>query len=412
MCGGNHSPCPLGPGHTRSIPACAGEPCLAALQRRWRRVYPRVCGGTIALHSIALPVHGLSPRVRGNRVPLGYAVGRGGSIPACAGEPGDRVFLRVQDAVYPRVCGGTRRPCVPARAGCGLSPRVRGNRYGVTYAEADARSIPACAGEPGLGWAEGIEPTVYPRVCGGTPIRSMASMLPIGLSPRVRGNRRNSVRRRRVPRSIPACAGEPGRSPAGRGRRGVYPRVCGGTWTPRPPPPISPGLSPRVRGNHASPQGRSMIMGSIPACAGEPIALGSLAAFYPVYPRVCGGTRLFLLRRAGLTGLSPRVRGNPCRRPAGRSRDGSIPACAGEPRNLRNSGITGQVYPRVCGGTDPPGWSLTGLLGLSPRVRGNPRRKRVARHSLRSIPACAGEPRRRRQASPNRGVYPRVCGGT
>ena len=29
--------------------------------------------------------------------------------------------------------------------------------------------------------------------------------------------------------------------------------------------------------------------GSIPACAGEPLACRALWAFVPVYPRVCGG---------------------------------------------------------------------------------------------------------------------------
>ena len=51
----------------------------------------------------------------------------------------------------------------------------------------------------------------------------------IGLSPRVRGNharRPDAVHRRR---SIPACAGEPAKSDLRQSRRGVYPRVCGGT---------------------------------------------------------------------------------------------------------------------------------------------------------------------------------------
>ena len=246
---GNHSPCPLGPGHTRSIPACAGEPCLAALQRRWRRVYPRVCGGTAADHYIGHRRAGLSPRVRGNHSPSQHRPSSPRSIPACAGEPRSSGIRRRSRRVYPRVCGGTRRPCVPARAGCGLSPRVRGNRYGVTYAEADARSIPACAGEPGLGWAEGIEPTVYPRVCGGTRKQRAVVIPGPGLSPRVRGNHTLRRGQRHVFWSIPACAGEPSPWRPTTGGSRVYPRVCGGTRQAGAMLRLTGGLSPRVRGN-------------------------------------------------------------------------------------------------------------------------------------------------------------------
>ena len=52
---------------------------------------------------------------------------------------------------------------------------------------------------------------------------------------------------------------------------------------------------------------------------------------YRVYPRVCGGTVRLRRRPHCDWGLSPRVRGN--RRPVRVDvvREGSIPACAGEP---------------------------------------------------------------------------------
>ena len=52
---------------------------------------------------------GLSPRVRGN--PTDDAVGQTAlrSIPACAGEPLQCKEESMNDKVYPRVCGGTRR---------------------------------------------------------------------------------------------------------------------------------------------------------------------------------------------------------------------------------------------------------------------------------------------------------------
>ncbi len=71
--------------------------------------------------------------------------------------------------------------------------------------------------------------------------------------------------------------------------------------------------------------------GSIPACAGEP-RVGYYTRFgQEVYPRVCGGTYLFHGADGGVKGLSPRVRGNPLAVPERSPPDGSIPACAGEP---------------------------------------------------------------------------------
>ena len=50
--------------------------------------------------------------------------------------------------VYPRVCGGTLAKALPSRRNKGLSPRVRGN-LGKSYGTpAGGGSIPACAGEP------------------------------------------------------------------------------------------------------------------------------------------------------------------------------------------------------------------------------------------------------------------------
>ena len=71
----------------------------------------------------------------------------------------------------------------------------------------------------------------------------------------------------------------------------------------------------------------------------------------------------------------------------------SIPACAGEPPVGTITAASDTLYPRVCGGTT---WAMPGILpmvGLSPRVRGNPVTPRPYPRCLRSIPACAGEPR-------------------
>ena len=193
-----------------------------------------------------------------------------GSIPACAGEPDARVNRLFVGQVYPRVCGGTAHGVCPASASCGLSPRVRGN-------PADACGI----------------------------------LIPSG--------------------SIPACAGEPSSPSRGPSQGRVYPRVCGGTVGTATGSMYGYGLSPRVRGNPASDSIAASPHGSIPACAGEPPICHLLVRNHWVYPRVCGGTRLYAAMTSSIAGLSPRVRGNRLAFSAPGGLERSIPACAGEP---------------------------------------------------------------------------------
>ena len=50
--------------------------------------------------------------------------------------------------------------------------------------------------------------------------------------------------------------------------------------------------------------------------------------------------------------------------------------------------------------------------GLSPRVRGKHRVVHPVKGNLGSIPACAGEARKRETHDRAASVYPRVCGGS
>ena len=283
---------------TRSIPACAGEPkASATIAKLWAvypacagepipitvssweiMVYPRVCGGTssydirdtASFHSrsipacagepkpvysrLAIPIRGLSPRVRGNLVLHARAT------PGVSG-------------VYPRVCGGTILEEALNLFAIGLSPRVRGNRLFALCTFLENGLSPRVRGNPST------------SAIGAVGQRS-------GLSPRVRGNRYGFRIGVYPCRSIPACAGEPRDGDAGASQQRVYPRVCGGTYDRHRTTRLRRGLSPRVRGNPNLRGGGSYGLGSIPACAGEPI----MEAWEPV---------------AYTTGLSPRVRGNP-----------------------------------------------------------------------------------------------------
>ena len=274
-------------------------------------VYPRVCGGTEPRQRSPVQRQGLSPRVRGNHRLPQARYRRSRSIPACAGEPGMREYGGYVGAVYPRVCGGTYASALHPRSPSGLSPRVRGNRETGTGRRARTGSIPACAGEPGGQPKAARVCRVYPRVCGGTAYLAASESRQRGLSPRVRGNPVRDQAHCGLRWSIPACAGEPPAFPAAGWALGVYPRVCGGTGGLCDLCPAGRGLSPRVRGNHPQQQNPWIGVGSIPACAGEPLLQVLIVHQYWVYPRVCGGTDTLSRQRKTPAGLSPRVRGNP-----------------------------------------------------------------------------------------------------
>ena len=187
--------------------------------------------------------------MRGNRSRRASASAGHGSIPAHAGEPGGISDCPRRRWVYPRACGGTAVSRSAETGSGGLSPRMRGNRCAVSPMAGGRRSIPAHAGEPAISNYPGWGTEVYPRACGGTLNYQFLRRSNGGLSPRMRGNRRMQRERFRIVGSIPAHAGEPKWRDSRKEARRVYPRACGGTQavrTPRVPPR---GLSPRMRGN-------------------------------------------------------------------------------------------------------------------------------------------------------------------
>ena len=376
------------------VDARAGEPTPAAGGPGSLRVYPRMCGGTPSRRRWRTRFRGLSPHVRGNRADPCPAKRILGSIPACAGEPNTTARSIHVCGVYPRMCGGTESGFYGIARDSGLSPHVRGNRDDLAPGVHTRGSIPACAGEPVRSKGRSGMNEVYPRMCGGTCFGANAPRTTRGLSPHVRGNRERARLCGARRGSIPACAGEPTRPSARVSCPGVYPRMCGGTLGPHRAPARVLGLSPHVRGNRFEEVLCRARDGSIPACAGEPRPAASSSSMARVYPRMCGGTSAASRRRHGPSGLSPHVRGNRTLRFARARPNGSIPACAGEPCAMIRSTPPGWVYPRMCGGTNTGFNAAFRDGGLSPHVRGNPRLLYTHHPWPRSIPACAGEPHR------------------
>ena len=355
---------------------------------------------------------GLSPRIRGNRVRAPARAVPRGSIPAHTGEPTPQTASQALARVYPRAYGGTCRRRRPTTSCRGLSPRIRGNHH----CDADLRhrvgSIPAHTGEPESGEIDGAAVPVYPRAYGGTATRRRSWTPDGGLSPRIRGNRPETEKPIRPPGSIPAHTGEPRPGPKLSPTAGVYPRAYGGTtshWTCQP---RQSGLSPRIRGNRPPDRRHRQRGGSIPAHTGEPLRLRAPDPRPRVYPRAYGGTVVLYTTSGSVGGLSPRIRGNP-RRPAPQRPDhGSIPAHTGEPTTRRPATRRRWVYPRAYGGTPYRTHRLGIAEGLSPRIRGNHRDAGRRRGEAGSIPAHTGEPLFPSGHRSLPGVYPRAYGGT
>ncbi len=172
--------------------------------------------------------------------------------------------------------------------------------------------------------------------------------------------------------------------------------------------------------------------GTIPARAGEPRWAGTSRPFWGDYPRSRGGTSARGGKARGNWGLSPLARGNPRRNWPQSLLLGTIPARAGEPTLVVKSRPINRDYPRSRGGTGIRGHYGIHHTGLSPLARGNPSAARPQRehqglsplargnrgggahgqHSVGTIPARAGEPDLMLGEYMARRDYPRSRGGT
>ena len=128
------------------IPACAGSTPTATRPSREPRDHPRMCGEHLPDVSLAVPLPGSSPHVRGalaRRFASGSATG---IIPACAGSTPMSPTGRGAMWDHPRMCGEHSRP-MKSRSNCGgSSPHVRGARQSRSLINLSLGIIPACAG--------------------------------------------------------------------------------------------------------------------------------------------------------------------------------------------------------------------------------------------------------------------------
>jgi len=226
---------------------------------------------------------------------------------------------------------------------------VRGTEFGALRIDAQARFIPACAGNShGCGWPV-CSQAVHPRVCGEQwEVRDLLND-GTGSSPRVRGTGRPTFRPVCWQRFIPACAGNSCSRRLWEPQSPVHPRVCGEQQCCALAESGCFGSSPRVRGTDSAGVIATGIRRFIPACAGNSRFHGPPPEHQPVHPRVCGEQHIADPDSNLGDGSSPRVRGTVAGHTPNRLQDRFIPACAGNRFVTRRSAASNTVHPRVCG---------------------------------------------------------------
>ena len=277
-------------------------------------------------------------------------------------------------------------------AAAGLSPPTRGILIGRIQGAHNAGSIPAYAGDPVLGACAYARGRVYPRLRGGSRQRARRRYWARGLSPPTRGIRGRAHRDTGAPGSIPAYAGDPDPAGTSRRRREVYPRLRGGSHKRMVSRAIAEGLSPPTRGIRLPSLFFLCLGRSIPAYAGDPLALALLSLSWQVYPRLRGGSAQRGHWARPPIGLSPPTRGIQQAVRCVVLEFRSIPAYAGDPCIVATPVLASTVYPRLRGGSQVQCGGYAAMQGLSPPTRGIRFWRQRVGLCTRSIPAYAGDP--------------------
>ena len=191
---------------------------------------------------------GSSPRLRGTRGQASPRWNIGRFIPAPAGNARPRWEQLGSRPVHPRACGEREPRCWVCIWCGGSSPRLRGTRLSDRLHHVRRRFIPAPAGNASRGFGWRCSNAVHPRACGERYDAGDLQLTVGGSSPRLRGTRGRHRSHPRVPRFIPAPAGNAAARCWEVVLATVHPRACG----ERAGPPVLPqrdhGSSPRLRG--------------------------------------------------------------------------------------------------------------------------------------------------------------------
>ena len=336
---------------------------------------------------------GSSPQVRGTPEPDRRRVGRGGLIPAGAGNTPERAWPCRQRQAHPRRCGEHPSGITAVGLALGSSPQVRGTRGWRRWFGEHLGLIPAGAGNTRCPPADRVKHRAHPRRCGEHYGLAEEGLMDSGSSPQVRGTREGLPARSYGGGLIPAGAGNtraPGFQP---GDQGAHPRRCGEhpdvtytSWS-------CGGSSPQVRGTHLGARVVVVRQRLIPAGAGNTGTRSATGTRSGAHPRRCGehgSVGAYIVR---LGGSSPQVRGTRRRRRHARNGGRLIPAGAGNTCRSSSWASPATAHPRRCGEHYECIASRASSLGSSPQVRGTPWVLTGVGVIIGLIPAGAGNTR-------------------
>ena len=151
---------------------------------------------------------GSSPRVRGRPDVLGDSHGATGLIPASAGRTRRGAAKTAASRAHPRECGADRNQALSLPGGEGSSPRVRGGLNQRVHLLAGQGLIPASAGRTRITQSLWVIWRAHPRECGADFSAGVTSRSPRGSYPRVRGGQPSPGRWFLLVGLIPASAGQ------------------------------------------------------------------------------------------------------------------------------------------------------------------------------------------------------------
>ena len=133
-------------GHTRFIPACAGNAPPPSARNGSASVHPRMRGERLIQRRARTSSHGSSPHARGTPCYETLDIWRQRFIPACAGNATIVDLNRRGISVHPRMRGERHQRVSVFVLDTGSSPHARGTHWCDEQSPATGRFIPACAG--------------------------------------------------------------------------------------------------------------------------------------------------------------------------------------------------------------------------------------------------------------------------
>ena len=291
------------------------------------------------------------------------------------------------NTVHPRGRGEHTSGRRQRRSSAGSSPRARGTPAPRLARTANARFIPAGAGNTTHHSPLGNTGTVHPRGRGEHRMHKRNNSGSNGSSPRARGTQHSETY------GI---------------LRAVHPRGRGEHL--RSIPAADHGSSPRARGTLRERLDELKAERFIPAGAGNTLGPWCLGCSISVHPRGRGEHVRADQQVDGVIGSSPRARGTRGRLDHTPKLRRFIPAGAGNTTTYASTDIPSTVHPRGRGEHIRPTEISAQVVGSSPRARGTQKAATDNDRPNRFIPAGAGNTAALAHVRQSRTVHPRGRG--